>query len=93
MFEDHGNFAYNFIDWKMNIRDKSDFPDHEQQQDSNSCGIITIMQSFMLGRYGKLDKFGCYGGHNEFKEVRKQLGAYLYKRCSNKTEIRRLIAQ
>ena len=85
MFESNGNSSYEFTKWKMNIQDKLSFEKHEQQQDSYNCGIITIMQSFMLGRYGKLDKLGIYGGHNEFNEIRKQLGAYIYKRCSNKT--------
>lgn len=70
---------------KEKNKDKLSFEKHEQQQDSYNCGIITIMQSFMLGRYSKLDKLGIYGGHNEFNEIRKQLGAYIYKRCSNKT--------
>ena len=91
MFEDHANETYKFTEWTMKILGKSDFTSQEQQHDSYNCGIITIMQSFMLGRYGKLDKFGDYGGHNEFEEARKQLGANYFKRCSNKNELLRLI--
>jgi len=91
MFEDHDNNAYKFTEWDMKIIGRSDFSSQEQQNDSNNCGIISIMQSFMLGRYGKLDKFGDYGGHNEFREARKQLGGYLFKRCSNKTDLLRAV--
>ena len=87
MFQSHGNHAYQLSDWKINIQDRLDFEKQEQQTDSHNCGIITIMQSFMLGRYGKLDKLGIYGGHNEFTEIRNQLGAYIYKKCTNKTAL------
>ena len=66
---------------------KNSFEECERQIDGYNCGVILIIQAFMLAIDGKLDKFGVYGQRNEFDFARQFIGAYLWYRCSNKNQL------
>ena len=87
LFYSYGNMAHEFTAWEIKIEGKNSFEECERQIDGYNCGVILIIQAFMLAIDGKLDKFGVYGQRNEFDFARQFIGAYLWYRCSNKNQL------